>query len=506
MGDASTPLTLEEARYLLRRTGFGGAKPRDLEQVVGLPRGEAVAELLEFKPSRFAPRGGDSSEIQDRWIRYMLRVRHPLQEKLVIFWHDHFATSALDVTDTRMIQQNKTLRLHCTGVHRSRSEQVDFMLPLRGNFKDFVKAINKDPAMMQFLNTEDNTKTSPNENYSRELEELFCLGVLDFGGQPNYTQEDVFQIARAFTGWRTREVRGYEREAYFDIDRHDYSAVYNATRGPKVIFKSTGGFLPAGQGRSFTVDGEGAPEIDAVIDIIFDHTDSQGHNTVARHVTRRLIEYFAHPNPDVAFVDEVISASNFDVDFDIRELLRAIFIDDRFYEGVAPIAPGVRKSVKFPTDFVIGTLRLLGIRPRRRDLRVNDSGSGVVRGYLRDMGMTLLEPPSVFGWNWETSWLGSTNVQERYQFAVDATRASGAGTASVRYSKLMDLTLTDPVTIVDTALAVLQVDDQFSGADRQTLLDYLGPGPIDFGDENTFNRKLRGLFALIIQSPAYQVY
>lgn len=509
MGNASSPLTLNEARHLLRRTGFGSGGQRDLDKIVGLPRGELVADLVEFKPSRFAPKGDTSDEIQNKWIKYMLRYRKPLQEKLVVFWHDHFATSAIDVEHERMIQQNKTLRQHCTGVHRSRGEQNELGLPPRGNFKDFVKAINKDPAMMRFLNTEDNRKQNPNENYSRELEELFCLGVFDFAGNPNYTQDDVFQIARAFTGWRTEPAHGYERNAYMEDSQHDFAADY-PSRGPKVIFKNSGGFGPGG--RSFTVNGEGEAEIDTVIDIIFEHTDTDGKNTVARYITRRLIEYFAYPNPEVAFVDDVIAASNFDVDFDVRELLRAIFVDDRFYASMAPVGPGVRKSVKFPTDYVISTLKLLGIRPKRSDLRVNDSNGGIVRSYLRDMGMTLLEPPSVFGWNWETSWLGSTSLQERYQFAVDVTRASGAGSASIRYEKLRGLneepiiTLSAPAAIVDTALQILQIDDQFGAADRQTLIDYLGPGPIDFSDENTFNRKLRGLFALILQSPAYQVY
>jgi uncharacterized protein (DUF1800 family) len=505
MGDATTPLTLNEARHLLRRTGFGGAvHQEDALELVGVPRGEVVADLVEFKPSRFAPKGDTSTEIQDKWIKYMLRYKKQLQEKLVVFWHDHFATSAVDVDDERMIQQNETLRKHCTGVHRTRREQTEQLLPPRGNFKDFVKAINKDPAMMQFLNTTDNRKENPNENYSRELEELFTLGVFDFAGNPNYTQSDVFQIARAFTGWRTRSVRSYKREAFLDGNRHDFMADWPA-RGPKVIFKSTGGF--GAGGRDYTVNGEGEKEIDTVIDIIFEHTDTDGKNTVARYVTRRMIEYLAHPNPDVDFVDDVIDASNFDTAFDVREMVRAILVDDRFYETMVPAGASTRKSVKFPVDFVVGTLRMLRIRPKRAELKVNDLDAGIVRNYLTEMGMTLLEPPSVFGWPWESAWLGSTRMQKRYQFAVDVTRAAGAGTASVRFDKLFDLTLTDPETIVLEALKVLQVEDQFSAAERQTLENYLGPGPIDFiSSQSTINNKLRGLFALIIQSPAYQVY
>jgi uncharacterized protein (DUF1800 family) len=500
---ATTPLSVVEARHLLRRTGFG-VRQKDVDKIVNRPRNEVVTDLVEFKPSRFKPRGDFSTEIQDSWIKYMLRCRRPFQEKLVLFWHDHFATSAVDVEDDRMRQQNILLRQHCTGVVRSRRVQSETGLPPRGNFKDFVKAINKDPAMMRFLNTEDNRKEDPNENYSRELEELFCLGVVDFAGAPNYTQEDVSQIARAFTGWRTRSGIRDERETFLSESRHDYMADY-PTRGPKVIFKSTGGFGPGGA--DFTVNDEGEAEIDTVIDIIFQHTDSQGHNTVARYVTRRMIEFLAHPNPEVSFVDDVISNSGFDVNFDVREMIRSILLDDRFYETAATAGPGTRKSIKFPVDFVLGTLNQLRIRPKRSDQRVNDSGSQRVRDFLTEMGMTLLEPPSVFGWDWEDAWLGSTRLRERYQFAIDVTRASGAGSASVRFDKLIDLTVTDPATIVDIVLEFFQIADQFGSAERQVLVDYLGPGPIDFiGSENTYNRKLRGLFALVIQSPAYQLF
>ena len=115
----------------------------------------------------------------------MVATPHPLQEKLTIFWHDHFATSNEKVDFPRLMgNQNGLLRRFC-----------------KGNLKDFVKAINRDAAMMEFLDTVRNVKEEPNENYARELQELFTLGVKDYDGNPNYDQADIVQIARAFTGW-----------------------------------------------------------------------------------------------------------------------------------------------------------------------------------------------------------------------------------------------------------------------------------------------------------------
>src|SRR6185295_10347757 len=110
-------------------------------------------------------------------------------------------------------------------------------------------------------------------------------------GADNYVQADVAQIARAFTGW------DYDKIAFFKDYDHDYDEEWGTDRGPKVIYKSTGGF--GASGRDFTANGEGEAEIGTVVDIIFDHKDSNGKNTVARRTARRLIEYFAHPNPSL---------------------------------------------------------------------------------------------------------------------------------------------------------------------------------------------------------------
>jgi uncharacterized protein (DUF1800 family) len=358
--------------------------------------------------------------------------------------------------------------------------------------------------MMEFLDTVRNRAEEPNENCARELQELFTLGVKDFAGNPNYTQDDIVQIARAFTGWR------YDKgQAYLNTDRHDYMADY-PERGPKVIFQSTGGFGTGG--RSFTVNGEGGAEIDTVIDIIFAHRDSAGKNTVARRTAYRLLEYFAHPNPSQAVADAVVTASGFDTSFSIQALVRAILVHDAFYESMAPApyAAGTKKSVKWPIDYLVSTLRVLGMRLKGKDQYVDGGSYRTAFDQLGNMGQTLLDPPSVFGWDWETAWISSATLLARYTFARDLMSSRGHGVSAFRPERMVDLGLTDPGDIADAVTDLLGVTDQLIPAERQALIDYLSDDgattSLDLNDYDVRNTKLNGVIALVLQSPAYQLH
>jgi uncharacterized protein (DUF1800 family) len=494
MINPNATLTDSHARHLLRRTGFGFTAS-EFNSIQGMTRGTAAAKLLGFKPKQFKPGGRYFEQSHDKWVKYILKSRFPLQEKLVLFWHDHFSVGISKVVDTKiMAQYVGVLHLNC-----------------KGNFKSFVKSIGKNAAMMEFLDTVRNFKDIPNENYGRELLELFSLGVYDKAPspQPNYTQDDIVQIARAFTGW-TYEGNG--KTVFYDY-RHDYTEEFDGDpeedRGPKVIFAGRPGF-PVG-GASFTQGGEGTNEIDEVVDIIFQHLDSEGHNTVARRTAYRLCEYFAHTNPSMAFVDEVVASSNFSTTWDIGALCQAIFTSDDFYltAGGPPYVAGSKKSVKWPIDYVIGTLRMLGVKPRGSDLRIYGGNYRRILDHLTNMGQILLDPPSVFGWDWETAWVSSATMLARYSFARDIA-ASRDGSASFRPDKLMSLGLTNPGQIVDAVTGALGVTDQISAAERTALVNYLtddGANPsIDLTDYDTRNTKLHGLFALVMQSPAYQLH
>jgi uncharacterized protein (DUF1800 family) len=497
LGDESTVLDVASARHLLRRAGFG-APPEDVQKILdgGLRRGEAADELLSFKGKAFKPGGKYIEDVHNKWVKHMVKTKFPLQEKLVLFWHDHFATSNAKVEHPKLMgNQIRTLHLMC-----------------KGNMKDFVKAMNKDAAMIEFLDTVRNHKDIPNENYARELQELFTLGVYDFAGNPNYRQQDIVQIKRAFTGWDYEYNSG--KPVFQDYD-HDFSADF-PERGAKTIYQSTGGF--GGAGRSFAANGEGEQEIDTVIDIIFDHKDSNGQNTVARRTARRLLEYFAHPiadpiSPaDIAVVDQVVSDSHFATTWDIGALVRAIFVHDSFYEtaAAAPFADTTKKSVKWPIDYVVSTLRLMHMKLKSKSQYVDVEQGKDVRDQLSNMGQILLEPPSVFGWDWENSWISSATLLARYEFAREVTGARGGGGSGFRPEKSIDLGLTDPDDILLAVTDTLGVTDQLTAAERNHLIDYLTDGgtnpTLDLNDYDARNRKLNGLFALVLQSAAYQLH
>lgn len=496
MGDENTALSAADARHLLRRTGFG-ALPKEVDKILSKypTRGAAADFLLSFKPANFRPGGKDIRERRVKWFKYMLKGKRGLQEKLVLFLHDHFATNDSTVgDDLQMANQNRLLRKSC-----------------KGDFKQLVKDINLDPAMMDFLDTVRNRKEQPNENYPRELVELFTCGVTDFHGNANYEQEDIVQIARAFTGWRLDD----KDRAFLQESRHDFMDDF-PERGPKVILTNTGGFGPAG--RSFTTRGEGATEIEEVIDILFEHTDSDGRNTVARRMARRLLEYFAHgaystPSPTtIAAVDAVVTQSSFDSNWSLEALVRAILVSDAFYETAtaAPNGPGTARSVKWPIDYAVTSMRLLGMKLKGRDARVDGGNRRRIVDHLEDMGQELFEPPSVFGWDWENAWITSRTVLSRATFARDLTVARGNGSTSFRPGKLIDMTLTSPDAIVDAVTDVLGVTDRISSTERTIFMDYLtdegAEASIDLEDEDVVERKLAGLFAVVMQSPAYQLH
>jgi uncharacterized protein (DUF1800 family) len=484
------PLQDYQARHLLRRTGFGPLA-RDFQNIQGATRGEAADYVLDFRAKPFKPGGRDFDRMHNKWINFMLKSKTPLLSKLVLFWHDHFSVGFAKVQDTKLMAQYVQL-LHAHA---------------NGNFRDFVKAMNKNPAMMEYLDTVRNDDDVPNENYARELQELFTLGVKDFASPPqnNYTQADIVQIARAFTGWR------YDNHgnAFLEDGNHDDGS-------PKVIYQSTGGF--GASGRDITDQGPGAGEIDRVIDIIFEHTDSTGKNTVARRTASRLCEFFAHGSPDVVqFVDDVVLDSHFADSgsanyFELTPLLRSIFCHDHFYltaEGPTSYTATGKKSVKWPVDFVVSTLRLLQMKPKGKNYQVQGGSFSSVLDHLTSMGQVIGDPPSVFGWDWEGGWVSSATLLARYNFARDVASARD-GSGSFRPDKLMDLDLSDPDDIIDAAAAVLGLQDHLTDADKTNLRVYLtdnGTHPtLDLNDDDTRNTKLNGLFALLMQSPAYQLH
>ena len=490
MGDENTVLSEADARHLLRRAAFSATR-KELQAagIVGLTRGAAADKLLNYKVKTFKPGGSDQQKQHASLLRYLLVTKNAVQEKLTLFWHDHFATSIakvlannFDQATKLMAAQNKLLRTLA-----------------KGDMKAFVKAIGRDSAMMSFLDTVRNDKASPNENYARELLELFTMGVFDSAGNENYTQADIVQIARAFTGWSY----GRDLKPFLDGNEHDTNAEYFTERGLKRIFTPA----QVSGNRDFDANGEGEPEIDTVVDIIFTHRDTDGENTVARRTARRLLEFYVGPDPALGVIDAVVAESSFDSSFNVQALLRAIFCNDAFYATALPFGAGVTKSVKWPVDYAIGSMRLLGMKFAGSNKYIPGGSFTGIFTQMNNMGQILLDPPSVFGWEWETSWLSSLTLLARYNFARDIVASRGGG--RFRPDKVMDMSLTDPSDIVDAVLDALDVGHNFTASDRQVCEDYLTDNNTvtpDLQDYDYVNEKLHGLFELVMKSPGYQVF
>ena len=231
------------------------------------------------------------------WANRMVNSPRPLEEKMTLFWHNHFATNETKVRDYRkLLLQNKTFRLHATG-----------------NFKELLIAVAKDPAMLHFLDAGQNVKGAPNENFAREIMELFTLGV------GNYEEKDIREAARAFTGWNTNDL-----EFIVNKDKHD--------TGQKTILSHTGNFT-----------GE------EVIDILLDQ------DAAAIFIVKKIYKEFVNEEVDNIIIDQyakILKSNN----YQLKPLLKTIFLSKDFYS-----TENIGSHIKSPIELVVSTYKKLGL-------------------------------------------------------------------------------------------------------------------------------------------------
>jgi uncharacterized protein (DUF1800 family) len=440
-------LDYEKAAHLYRRAGFGGSED-EINALVGMDAGEAADRFLVFKPSKAAIRG-KLTQVARSWLKRMIQ-KPPLQEKMTLFWHGHFATSVEKVADFRpMAVQNGLFRSFAVG-----------------NFKALVRAVTKDPAMLVFLDGLENQTGNPNENYARELMELFTLGIVDDAGAPNYSQEDVHQLARALTGYVINR-----RKGRLLASRHDDAA-------DKTFMGVTG-----------NLGVEGVPAADDVIEIIFSHLDTRAPQKprVARFLARKLARFFGPAQPSNTLVDTMADAF-VGSGFEIAPTLRALFTDPEFY-----LPANMTSTVKSPVEFIVQPIKML--RAKTNFLAVPFA--------LDPMGQTLYAPPNVAGWPGQLAWITAGTLLARYAYARDV----GAG-VGIRIDVKPFLTgATTTTDIVSRALYLL--GPLHPPATVVTRLDaYLNDPtpPSDLADPTFVDDKVRGLIALVLQLPQFQVH
>jgi len=279
------------------------------------------------------------------WIDRMVRTQRPLEEKLTLFWHGHFATSEEKLRDYRKIaRQIETLRAHATG-----------------NFGALLVAIAKDPAMLVFLDAAQNVKGAPNENFGREVMELFTMGV------GNYTEDDIREAARAFTGWGNDDLN-----FVIDAEKHD--------AGPKKFLGREGNFT-----------GED------ILAIILEQKQT------AIYIATKLYRFFVREEVSPAFAETLGNLLR-DNRYEIAPFLRTIFLSEDFYSE-----PSVATHIKSPTELIVSTYRKLGLGEL----------PGIPDPYTvsKTLGQILLYPPTVAGWSQGRSWITPGLLFERANFA-----------------------------------------------------------------------------------------
>jgi hypothetical protein len=381
------PFDAVKAAHLLNRAGFGGT-PAEVGKVVEMGPTRAVDWLLDFPdapveeqsqadvpdlssingyPKNFREirtlyvnktqeeRKAIQQQLQQAnreatgetvswWMNRMANGPHPLQEKLTLFWHGHFCTSAKDERSAWLMwQQNETLRQRAAG-----------------NFHQFVRAISRDPAMLDYLNNTQNHKQHPNENYARELMELFTLGI------GNYTEDDIKNSARAFTGW----AHDGDDFVFRKFDHDD---------GNKTFFGRTGNF-----------DG------DDIVEMIMRHP------ACAQYISSKLFKFFVYEDLEEGLAESmaVVLREN---NYELRPLLQTMFTSKAFY---SPRAIG--SQIKSPIQLVVGTSRLMGMKvPNAR----------ILAGALSQMGQVPFAPPNVKGWAGGRMWINTSTLFVRYNTA-----------------------------------------------------------------------------------------
>lgn len=393
--------TYERAAHLAERAGFG-APPEDVRRLAEMTPREAVATLVDyesvdasmlpafeesgvwepgmdpFPPSRAEavriarekgsalgeeplPEGSsrrlqpvvdkffyslrantlENERLALWWADRMVRTPRPLEEKLTFFWHGHFATSETKVRDYRMmLVQNRMLRERASG-----------------GFRELLLGIMRDPAMLVYLDNGENIKGHPNENFGRELLELFTLGV------GNYTEEDIREASRAFTGW-TNDVLEFR----FDPELHD-------------------------AGRKRFLGREGALNGEEVVDIIL------AQPAAAERIATKMYQFFVRE--EISDATRTALAKVFrESGYQVKPLLRAMFLSRDFYSE-----PSVATQIKSPVQLFVSTYRKLGLQQAPTAPDFNK--------LTTPLGQTLLYPPNVAGWAGGRVWITPATLLER---------------------------------------------------------------------------------------------
>jgi uncharacterized protein (DUF1800 family) len=445
-----SPWDIKKAGHLYRRAGFG-ATMAELDAALKAGPDKTIAALLSGSPGQdkfdaetkqladSTARANNGQQASAWWLYRMLYTPYPLREKLTLFWHNHCATSNKKVQSASfMLRQYELMYRHALG-----------------SFRTLLQEMSKDPAMMVWLDTRDSKKGNPNENYARELMELFSLGI------GNYTEKDIREAARAFTGW---EIRG--GEPIFNPSQHD--------NGEKTVLGKKGKF-------------QGAD----IVAICLEHKAAPYF--IAGKLYRTLISEATTPPVEVLtpLADEFRRS-----DYDFGALVKTVLRSNLFFSPSA-----YRTRIKAPVDFALGIVRALEGR----------IGTTALADALDGLGQHLFHPPSVKGWDGGQAWLNGHTLLARQNLALALT-----STEDVRFGRR-----TDPAAVArkhnlksDEDLVSfflrLFLQGDVSAESRQSLLDYAArahkhPVPAYWTEDDAATHRVRTVCHLVLALPEFQL-
>ena len=457
--------------HLMRRAGFGASRD-ELEARAAKGYEATVEELLDPEAHGIPPfnegilyrhlqgfrNPGNPLHMQGNWMYRMINTPQPLVEKMVLFWHHVFATGYSKVDNgNQMLAQIANFRQYGMG-----------------SYREILIQLSKDPAMIFWLDNNENHKDAPNENWGRELLELFSMG------QGNYTEEDVKECARAFTGWTVSNKlprNPYGRflwDFVYDANDHDDTEKY---------------FL----GRRGNFNGED------IIDIVIRQP------ATARFIARHLYNFFVADEvqvpswQDVAPRDPVainlLGDAFISSGYDMRSTLRMLFNSDFFKDESVWYA-----KVKSPAELIAGTMRLLG------DFQDPKPGITALAEECNFQGQALLDPPSVEGWHTGGEWIDSGALLRRINFAADQMVKQELPGVKDIVARMSDRDPQDAAGMVDGCLDLMgpvRVED----ATREELIDHVSksePANGNGGESRSFSDRVVGTMQIIASTREYQ--
>jgi len=487
-----------ELDHLLRRAGFGVSasevdtfedmsyaqavahlvdyegSPDDVDERIGRPDHARVIPARNTMRNLFAP-DIDIDDARQRWLFRMIHTRRPLQEKMTLFWHNHFATGYSKLANDSGMLLGAKLMVHKPGVLRGPAGQIETLRrQALGNFRNILFDMSKDAAMLIWLDGQSNTKAKPQENFGREIMELFTIGV------DNYTESDVYAAARVFTGWNLRASTNYTNDDYADMnaylefvwrpDQHD--------TGPKTfsfpIYPDGSRTIPARSESEGYQDG---------IDLI---NALSMHPECARRMARKFWNFFVSEiqPPDPAFV-EATAQVYLQNRTEIRPVVRFILTSPWFTDPSNHFA-----RFAWPVEYVTRAIKEVGWQNLELDK---------VRSPMAAMGQLLYEPPNVAGWHLGVDWFSTGTMLARANFA--ATIASSQ-------KEFLAATLMPSVSSAEGLLSTMLdrvTPAPFDQAPQQALMSYLlADGPWR-GTQSELTTRAAGLARLLIGCSEYQL-